>query len=303
VVDHSYYNKIFSVFTSRCLVAAFKDGRSPFTGFSKCPRPQLPASHFSQQQPSTDSTTQNQSQGCFTSGGFAPIRSSWRQAPRDSRPDDSFQVNPCCSSSYVTSSLTRGCISLFVKCKYRTKCMWLKFFLVHYKQVFCQSRLCKADHVYLTYHMLQRQLCHLTACKLDQVKSKSKLCCDRRSVGQSVLVSSTRLGLRTRFLLLSDTCGFVDVGRPLWQTKRFCRLQLLLVWPAQSFLGPSLAGLIPVFYCLRIEKPPTGGPGPHIFIPQEEGGPVILHISTSTPYFCLYLLLLPLLSFNREMWR
>jgi hypothetical protein len=45
----------------------------------------------------------------------------------------------------------------------------------------------------------------------------SELYYDRRSVGQSVLVSSTHLGLMTRFLLLSDNCGFVDVGRPLWR--------------------------------------------------------------------------------------
>jgi hypothetical protein len=30
-------------------------------------------------------------------------------------------------------------------------------------QVVCQSRLCTADHVYLTYLMLQRQLSHLNA--------------------------------------------------------------------------------------------------------------------------------------------
>jgi hypothetical protein len=48
-------------------------------------------------------------------------------------------------------------------------------------------------------------------------KSKLKLCYDRRSVGQSVLVSSTHLGLTTRSLLLSDSCGLVDVGRSLWR--------------------------------------------------------------------------------------
>jgi hypothetical protein len=47
--------------------------------------------------------------------------------------------------------------------------------------------------------------------------SKSMLCYDRRSVDQSVLVSSTHLGLTTRFLLLSGSCGFVDVGRSLWR--------------------------------------------------------------------------------------
>jgi hypothetical protein len=40
---------------------------------------------------------------------------------------------------------------------------------------------------------------------------------DRRPVGQSVLVSSTHLGLMTRFLLLSDNSRFVDVGRLLWR--------------------------------------------------------------------------------------
>jgi hypothetical protein len=46
---------------------------------------------------------------------------------------------------------------------------------------------------------------------------KSKLCHDRWSVGQSVLASSTHLGLTTRFLLLSDSWRFVDVRHPLWQ--------------------------------------------------------------------------------------
>jgi hypothetical protein len=45
-------------------------------------------------------------------------------------------------------------------------CYW-KFFLVHCIQVICQSRLCKADHAYLTYFMLQRQLNHLNGRKFD----------------------------------------------------------------------------------------------------------------------------------------
>jgi hypothetical protein len=43
----------------------------------------------------------------------------------------------------------------------------------------------------------------------SQPKSKSKLCYDRRSVGQSVLVSSTHLWFMTTFSLLSDSYGFV----------------------------------------------------------------------------------------------
>jgi hypothetical protein len=45
---------------------------------------------------------------------------------------------------------------------------------------------------------------------------------DRRSVGQSVLVSSLHLGPKTRFLLLSDRCGFVDVRRLLWWKDGSC---------------------------------------------------------------------------------
>jgi hypothetical protein len=46
---------------------------------------------------------------------------------------------------------------------------------------------------------------------------KSKLRYDRRPAAQSVLVSSTHLGLKTRFLFLSDSCVFVDMWRPLWR--------------------------------------------------------------------------------------
>jgi hypothetical protein len=46
-------------------------------------------------------------------------------------------------------------------------------------------------------------------------KSKSKLCYNRRTVARSVLVSSTDLEPKIKFLLLSDSYRFVDVGRRL----------------------------------------------------------------------------------------
>jgi hypothetical protein len=54
--DHCNYNKhkVFSVFTSLCLVVASNGGRQPSSGFLNSPRPQLPASHFPQPQLSTD---------------------------------------------------------------------------------------------------------------------------------------------------------------------------------------------------------------------------------------------------------
>jgi hypothetical protein len=41
------------------------------------------------------------------------------------------------------------------------------YFFLHYTQVLCQYRLYGADHAYLTYLMLQRQLSHLNGRKLD----------------------------------------------------------------------------------------------------------------------------------------
>jgi hypothetical protein len=49
------------------------------------------------------------------------------------------------------------------------------------------------------------------------VEFKSKLCYDRRSVGQSVFVYSTHVGLKTRSLFLSDSCSLFYMGRSLWR--------------------------------------------------------------------------------------
>jgi hypothetical protein len=48
--------------------------------------------------------------------------------------------------------------------------------------------------------------------------------------------------------LLVCSCGALSLTR-----GRVCRLQLLLVSPAQSFSGPSPVGLAAIFYCLRFE--------------------------------------------------
>jgi hypothetical protein len=63
----------------------------------------------------------------------------------------------------------------------------------------------------------------------------------------------------TRFLLLSDSCGFVHVGAPSLTTYSFCWAS-----PELVFSGQSPAGL-----------PQPGGPGPFIYIAQEQGRPVV----------------------------
>jgi hypothetical protein len=99
------------------------------------------------------------------------------------------------------------------------------------------------------------------------------VCYDRRSVGQSVLVSSTHLGLTTRFLLLSDSCTFVDAGRCIFRENGSAVYNCCWVSPAQSFLAPSTAGLVTIFYCLRFENPPTWRTRSPYLYPPKTGWP------------------------------
>jgi hypothetical protein len=56
--------------------------------------------------------------------------------------------------------------------------------------------------------------------------------------GQSVCLGvKPHLGPKTRFLLLSDSRGFVDVGAPSLTTGRVCRLPLLLALARAVILG------------------------------------------------------------------
>jgi hypothetical protein len=87
---HCHYSthKVFSVFTSRCLVTASSGGRSPSSGFSSCPRPQLPASHFSQLQIEIKVRITLQ---------LAVYRQSVRLSakPLETHDKNFFQLNPC----------------------------------------------------------------------------------------------------------------------------------------------------------------------------------------------------------------
>jgi hypothetical protein len=81
----------------------------------------------------------------------------------------------------------------------------------------------------------------------SHLKSKSMLCYDRRSIGQSVLVSSYHLRPKTRFLLLRH---------PLWREDGSVVYSCCWSSPEQSFSGPSPAGLMTIFYSLRFDSPP-----------------------------------------------
>jgi hypothetical protein len=101
--------------------------------------------------------------------------------------------------------------------------------------------------------------------------SESELSYDRRSVGQSISVSTTHLGPKIRFLLLSDSCGFVDVGRCLWQEDGSVIYNCCWSSPAQPFSGQNSAGLMPIFHCLRLGTPPAWrARSPYIYPPGIE---------------------------------
>jgi hypothetical protein len=70
-------------------------------------------------------------------------------------------------------------------------------------------------------------------------------------------VSSSHPGAKTRFLLLSDSCGFVDVGRLLRREDGSVVYNCCWPSPAQSSLGQSPAGLVTIFYYLRFNNFPT----------------------------------------------
>jgi hypothetical protein len=71
--------------------------------------------------------------------------------------------------------------------------------------------------------------------------------------------SSLSLGIKhspgayDQILLLSDTCGFVDLGRCLWREDGSVVYNFCWPSPAQSFSGPSLVGLPTICYCLIFE--------------------------------------------------
>jgi hypothetical protein len=110
--------------------------------------------------------------------------------------------------------------------------------------------------------------------ELTRVRTVSRL---------AVLVSSTHLGPKTRFLLLSDSRGFVDVELFLWREDGPDVYNCCWTSPAQSFWGRSPAGLMAAFIVSDSILPQPGGTGPRINIPQEQGGPVITP-GTGSPF-------------------
>jgi hypothetical protein len=115
---------------------------------------------------------------------------------------------------------------------------------------------------------------------VEKSRSQSYITTDSESVGQSVLVSGTHLGQATNFsfsLKFSlDSCGFVIFVAPSLTRGRVCNLLWLLFLASAVLLGSESRGTQkPYFIVPILDSPQPEGPGPRIYIPQEQAGPDI----------------------------
>jgi hypothetical protein len=85
----------------------------------------------------------------------------------------------------------------------------------------------------------------------------------RPTVSRSVLVSYPMWDPRP------DSCGFVDVGLPFWGEDGSVVYNCCWFSPAQLFSGPSPAGLMTIFYCLRFETPQIWRAGSPYLFPRK----------------------------------
>jgi hypothetical protein len=91
----------------------------------------------------------------FTANQFVLVLSPLRFMTRDPP-----QLSPCSYNTYGLSLMSMLGLSPSILHIALIACYW-KFFVLHYIQVLCQYRLCKADLAHLIYLILQQQLSHL----------------------------------------------------------------------------------------------------------------------------------------------
>jgi hypothetical protein len=140
----------------------------------------------------------------------------------------------------------------------------------------CPLRLAAVSHKFPTLLTSASGLCQ------GKIKVKVRL---RPTASQPM--SSIYLGPKTKFLLLSDSCRFVDAGRPLWGEDSSVIYNCCCSSPAQPLSGPDTVRHMTMFYSLIFKTPPTWRARSRVCIPQEQGGPVIPP-GTDFPFRRLY---------------
>jgi hypothetical protein len=113
--------------------------------------------------------------------------------------------------------------------------------------------------------------------ELSNLRLSRSLCYDRRSVAQSDLEQSNHLGLTTRFYYSQTVAGLLMRGALSDERTSL---------PFTIVAGPRQRSHSWVRVPQDSRLPQPGGPSPRIYIPQEQGCPVIppgSHGSTSPP--------------------
>jgi hypothetical protein len=102
---------------------------------------------------------------------------------------------------------------------------------------------------------------------------KLKLNYDRQSVGHSVLVSGSHLELMTRFLFSVWQLRVSCCAAPSLTRGCVCNLlvQLLLGLSRAVTLGVQVPQISDRILLSHLRLPQPGGPGPRVYIPQEQG--------------------------------
>jgi hypothetical protein len=105
--------------------------------------------------------------------------------------------------------------------------------------------------------------------------SESELLYDWRFTANQFVLATNHLRLTTNIFFQLHTCGHSPYVTSSLTRGWVCRLRLLLALASAVILRSEFHATLTTFYCLRFETAPTGGPGPRIYIAQDQGGPVI----------------------------
>jgi hypothetical protein len=98
----------------------------------------------------------------------------------------------------------------------------------------------------------------LSNCPYTQSQSQNYVTTDGQSA--NLFRCQAHLGPKNWFLLISDSCRCADMGCSLWREGGSVIYNCCLPWPAKSFLRPSPAGPMTIFYSLKFDTIPTWRP-------------------------------------------
>jgi hypothetical protein len=107
-------------------------------------------------------------------------------------------------------------------------------------------------------------------------ESESELRYDWRFTASQFILATSPLRLATtNFIFQLNPCGYSPYVTSFFMRGWVCRLQLLLVLASPVILRSESRGTRDHILLSELRLPQPGGPGPHIYILQELGGPDI----------------------------